>query len=366
MYSRGPNVRRTTHHPYEYAMAYSDREDDMSSGMSHTNGKTTGPGNQWMLYVLAAIGVIVGIVIWQAVKYALREHSPAQTPVKIRLPAHTREALSRAAPHMDWADARLRQAIDEHLAALNEYFQEIKKRTPAFADDVLGWGSKWRFVADRLPFTRSDRLDTYLRECFEARLFTPGQLTQAVEAVVRGYLASVQSTESAMLVRIRADIADLPAASLPAFANQAALQAAFAQALRDAAAGVQAETISAILREVASTVACEVLGQVATRLAVSAGILGTGAASAGATLGIGLAAGIVVDLIIGKIWDWLADPAGDLARTINARLDEIHKLLVDGDGRNPALRQHLLELHEKRRQLRRQAVMALIEGSVQS
>lgn len=316
--------------------------------------------------LLWATAIGAAAILCAPVHSRLPESMPAPPPAPVPVsPEVCKTVAERAQPHLDWADAESQHAIDEHLATLTLFFDSAKQQTPRFARDVMGWRSKWRLVSDKLPFTRDDRHQAYLRERFGARVFTPQQLLQAVESVLTSYLTSVQSIEGMMLVRIRADVADLPAGSLPQFASPEALEQAFALALEAAAKQTEVDLRADLIRELVSIVTGEVLTMVAVRLGVSAGILATGASSSWSTFGVGLVVGVAADWVIQKVWNWWDDPAADLAGMMDARLDAIHQLLVDGDGSASGLRGKMLELHEQRRLLRRQAVHQLIEGSVQ-
>lgn len=89
-------------------------------------------------------------------------------------------------------------------------------------------------VVDKLPKTRTARHQTFLRERFSTLLFTPEQLGQSVELAVKDYIDSLQGTENAMPVKIRADILGLPQGSLPQFATQEAMARAFQSAVEAA------------------------------------------------------------------------------------------------------------------------------------
>jgi hypothetical protein len=104
-----------------------------------------------------------------------------------------------------------------------------------------------------------------------------------------------------------------------------------------------------------------VLTQVAVRLGVSAGILGAGASTSWATFGAGLVVGLIVDQLVSWIWDWWADPRGSLATELNAKLDSLHALIVDGDAQTPGLRTALGEFARHRAELRRAAVLDLLQ-----
>jgi hypothetical protein len=284
---------------------------------------------------------------------------PSESP-QANVDSQRHAALARVEPSLDWADEQCRGAVDERLKPLQTFFIKAKKRTPNFADYVLGWGSKWRFVADRMPFTSGGRHDEYLRKVCAEQWFAEKDLVRAIELAVSGYADSMESTENQMLVRIRDDLGDLPLAKLPEFSNGAALSAAYKQALERAMERVGAEVKADVASLVLSAVAQEVLTQVAIRMGVSAGILSVGAGSSWATLGVGLVVGVIVDQIISWIWDWWADPRGNLAIEMNAKLDQLQLLLIEGDDMTPGLRTKLTQYAQQRAAVRRAAVEELI------
>src|SRR5690242_12108762 len=72
---------------------------------------------------------------------------------------------------LTWADQQSLAAVDRQMAAMVDFFTEARRGTRPFADSVFGWGSKWRFVADKVPFTRGDRHEIFLRQQFQRHLF---------------------------------------------------------------------------------------------------------------------------------------------------------------------------------------------------
>ena len=331
-------------------------------------------------YVLLALVVAAGIVGRQVVVELFTSRAdPTLVPVVVELPpvpqpetsapsqqVLRQQALSRAQAGLDWADTETRNSATEHLKAIDKFFDEVKGRSPRFAEEILGWSSKWRLVSDKLPFTRTDRHAQFLDKTFRDELFSPEQLTDAIDGVVRNYTDSVAGIENRMLVRVRADIGDLePAALPPAFADEAKLRAAFEEAMRAALDRTRADLRADVTREAVSLVAGEVLTMVAVRLGVSGGILAAGAGSSWATFGVGLVVAVIVDQVISWVWDWWRDPQGDVTRTMNGKLDEIRRLIVEGDGTAPGLRQRLDELATRRDKLRRAAMAEMIEGPKQ-
>jgi hypothetical protein len=333
----------------------------------------------WAVYVIGGVAAAVAAVARGPI-VSLFDKPDAPTPAVLKLPATQpvaskpaptgpsaqevrRRATGRAMPVLDEADRQSQAAVAEHLRAVDDFFAQAKRGTPGFAKQVLGWGSKWRLVADKMPFTRTDRHAQFLRKAFHDRLFTPDALTKVIEQTVKGYGGSVSGIENRMLVRLRSDVSDLPPSMLPAFGDDAQLRQAFDRALAQATERVGADLRADVGRETMSLVAGEVMTMVAVRLGVSAGILSVGAGSSWATFGIGAVVGLVVDQAVTWVWNWWRDPAGDLTTKMNAKLDEIRTLIVDGDGRGaPGLRARLDAVARDRATVRRAAVLRLIQS----
>jgi hypothetical protein len=225
---------------------------------------------------------------------------------------------------------------------------------------VLGWRSKWKFVRDKVPFSRGGRHAAFLREAFAKHLFTPEDLNTAVEQAVRGYGDAIAGVENQMLVRIRADLVDLARADLPEFSDQAELVAAYDIAMKRAVSHIGTDVTADVATLLVSLIAEEVLAQAAVRMGVSAGLLGAGAGTSWATFGAGLVVALIVDQLITWVWDWWSDPRGDLAAELNIRLDELHDQIVEGDTSAEGLRPRLAEFARQRASLRREAVFEML------
>ena len=265
-----------------------------------------------------------------------------------------------AKPHLAKADLECERAIEEQLQSLNVFFAESKKNTRGFADDALGWGSKLRLIQDALPFTRSDRHKEFIKNKFEETIFSREQLEVSVKQVVKGYLARVRSIESKMLVELRADAGDFPAAYLLTQLDDKQLQATYDTALAKTIESTGGKLQEDIAAGIVSTIAGEVLAQVAIRLGVRAGILGAGAATGTFTLGVGLVVGLIVDEIVSRVWDWYSDPKANLAGEIDKKLDEMNRLLVDGSTDVKGLRERLREFSRDRSAIRTSIVIRML------
>src|SRR5207248_874410 len=113
--------------------------------------------------ILSTLLTIIALAVWWSVPGDPKQ-SIIVGPKVVAGPSAEEQrhaAIQRIEPNLDWADEECRKAIAERLKPLEAFFVQAKKRTPTFAEHVLGWGSKWRFVADRMPFTRGGRHDEY-------------------------------------------------------------------------------------------------------------------------------------------------------------------------------------------------------------
>jgi hypothetical protein len=315
--------------------------------------------SRFRLVAAGVLGVLAGVLVPPATLQSIRE-PPVSTvePVAPRTAPPPEEIVR---PHLAWAERASAEALADHLRQIDDFFKTAKKGAPDFADRVLSFGSKWRLVADHVPFSRGGRHEKFLRVQFEENVFRPSQLGETIEQAVAGYLAHLRSIESEMLVKVRADVADFPETYVVAQLDEDDLHARYDEALSDALAATAGDLRSDVAGQVVSLIAGEVLTQVATRLGVSAGILGTGAAASWATFGIGVVVGLIVDQIVAWVWDWYADPTGTLARQLDARLDDMNRLIVDGSDGVQGLRDRLEAYAAGRVAVRETALLAILQ-----
>lgn len=237
----------------------------------------------WLLG-LAFVGVVVAVVFGRPLLESFRE-KPKATPPEIKLPVPQTKVPPKpeevAEPHLSKAEKEAERVIDEHVKAVDTFFADSKKNTRSFADEALSWSSKWRLVADYVPFTSRDRHQKFIRQKFEEHIFTPAQLQDVVKQVVKSYIAQMRSIESKMLVDLRADVSDFPTTYPLAQLDDKRLQESYDQALSRAIEATGGALQGDIATKLVSIIARKVVTRVAVRLGVSAGILGTGAPRVG-------------------------------------------------------------------------------------
>jgi hypothetical protein len=310
----------------------------------------------FIMLAISFLGVVIGVIAREPL-VALFRKVPKPQPVQVKLPPSPEEA---AKPHLDWAEQESQRSIKEHVEAIDSFFTDAKKNTGAFADEALSWASKWRLIVDHVPFTSGGKHEAFIRSKFEECVFKPSQLEESVKQVVASYLKHVESIEGEMLVRIRADVADFPSTYLVAQMDENKIHDLYEQALSRAMASTGSSLSSDVGQQLVSIITGEVLTQVLIRLGVSSAILGTGAASSVATLGIGLIVGLIIDQLVAWVWDWYADPRGNLTTELNKKLDEINRLIVDGSADGKGLRQRLTEYATERGPVRTQPVLSIL------
>jgi hypothetical protein len=322
--------------------------------------------NRRLLTMLGFVGVVIGVIVGRPlINSLLRPATPPQATSPSNVPpskvAPSPQQL--AEPHLDSAKSKTEKVIEGRLVPVRTFFDDSKKNTRQFAEVALGWGSKWRLIADHVPFTKGGRHETYIRGQFEQTVFSAQQLEDIVSSAVSEYLSEIRSIENQMLVSLRADVAGFPDAYPIAQLDETQLRAKFDEAIKNAIAATGSQVQADIGTQLVSIIGGEVLTQVAVRLGISAGILGTGAASGWATLGIGVVVGIIVDQIVSWVWDWWTDPTGNLATNLDAKLDEMRTLICDGDTKVEGLRQRFQSLAAERAKIRETAILDLLSSN---
>lgn len=292
---------------------------------------------------LACGGAIVGV----GVSAALRSLFPyfAISPA-------FRAARARAKPRIERADAESRTAIDSGLAVVEEFFAAAQEGTEAFADDVLGWYSKYSLIRGRH--------EEFLAESFRGHFFGPEELTEAMRKAVAAYVDELDAIDGRMLADIRMDVAGLPLPSPLARLPAPDVQGRYREICGRISGLTDTSLKGDVVRVVSDVIVESVVAMVAARMAASATAVGGGAASGWWTLGIGLVVGVIADQIIAAAWDWAYDPRGKLVEMMRGKIDEVRRLVIEGEDGRPGLRRELERYADRRAVARRDAVLALL------
>jgi hypothetical protein len=125
----------------------------------------------------------------------------------------------------------------------------------------------------------------------------------------------------------------------------------------------QSAIVDGITLALVAGITQRVLRKVAVSLTRSAGLYLVGAAVAPETFGASIVAAIVIDCLIGWIWNWLADPRGNLIIELNRQLASIEAVLLNGTDGQDGLKSEMQKYARERRRVRDEAVHNLINES---
>ncbi len=283
----------------------------------------------------------------------------------------------RAAAYRLWeADQKSNAAKAKHLNALSQMFSKGRNGSRRFATEALSWGGKWALVKNTIGLGERGEYKQYLSDLFARHVFSEAELQKALERTVKTYLIDLEGAESEMLVRLRADLADLDSSKLPMLQSDHAFKQHYQDLANKVAPSLKLDLGVTVGREIGVLVASEVATQVAlqaaragaTEMGVEAGILGAGAASTVATLGIGLVIAVIIDYVVDIVFKWSGyDPVAKIEKEVDTALNKMEASLIGqasffGGGKDGTLRREMEKLHESRSNLRREVVAQMLKG----
>jgi hypothetical protein len=315
----------------------------------------------WIAGIACAILAVLAYAWSRSGMQSLTNHeSKAHSAQKAQDPKADQRALEQLVEkHLTWAESEVQSLSGQGHKAIEVLFSKAFENVPLYSQSILGWKSKWNLILDKLPGNDKDRHEEFLKQQFEQTIFSPEQLEAAVTQAIRERLVQVRDIENQMLVRLRADIEELPQLAHIDGHSAIEFESRLQSALLEASEVVSEDLSSNIESQLVSLLAGEVMAQVAIRLSVSAGILSTGAASGWATLGIGLVAGVVIDQIVTRIWDWWSEPEAELSLQISKQLTLVHDLICKGDSDSEGLDGRFDHWKVQRNQIRRATILRI-------
>ncbi|MBA2225319.1 hypothetical protein [Thermogemmata fonticola] len=320
----------------------------------------------WLYWVLLTTGVLTGVLLVSWVRgQAAPSSEPLSAPEKT---TQKRPSLEeRIRKHEEEAQRLCREALDRQMQAIPRFFGDAKQGCPEFADYALGWGSTRRWLQDLLPFGDCEKHKRFLEEKFAECIFAPESLEKVVEQTIKAYLKEVEQIENNMLLKLQEDVADFPTPfakwdreqlqkkyteSLIAACQQAKKKLLYHDSTKLAAvAGDLVATRIISPPKITEAIATQILTRLGLRLSTSA----AGMASGAVTFGIGLIVGAAIDWIIESI----LDRKGELAKQVEANLDELEKEI------SQAVRAELQQFAKERKAVRQAALQSLLTPTPQ-
>lgn len=367
------------------------------------------------LYVLVFFGCLTGIMASQLMLEFLRNRSEqnpqvplpngtttltpqpppdAVTPgtIKNRSQAERMELAKWVAePLLAWAKTKCDEGVVNNIKIVDNIFTAAKDGTGKFTDNMLGYYSKWLVVRSYIPFTK-DYHKEYLKIEFENRIISSVKLENAIKLSIELQLKEIQNIENMLLVKLKTDTAGIPGLrdiTLPekqdlkdlfdkAVHKQLATDAS--NAIGDATIGdigimasswIASGAAAPILAKIIAPIMAKISASIAAKMAASGAISAVAAPSAPVTFGLSFVVGIVLDQMISWVWDWYADPKGDLVKKLNNTIEELRQAVVEGaDGpldanglpgpRQPGLKEILNQINNARDRSRRSAIINIL------
>ena len=333
---------------------------DLTQDPSHQTertGKSQSPAR--FAYFWLTMGALVGLVLLTIMQWHI---SPSAPPLSSQADwQHIREqAWEKIQPRLQEADNATQTLADRSTREVEQFFAQHKAGVPGFAETVLSFLSKWTLIKSALPSADREGHRKFIAAQFAQHLFTEEDLQRVMDQAVSDYLHGIEGIENTLLVAIRADLADFPKAALPELQSAALFQSGYTRLMAAVETSVQAdlhvdvvrESGSLVAGELAAMVTMQVATAVARRLGLSAGMLGTGAASSTVTFGAGLLVGIAVDIVAHRVSHWYYKPQEKLATQVVEALDRMQLRLIQGDAHTGGLQAELERLGTSRTTMR--------------
>ena len=313
-------------------------------------------------YVIVGFGALVGVLLMIAIRTMWLSPSVAHKP-----PAQFRVLKDFNCPtfntvlaqHLSWAEDEGTHGLSEGLDPVRSFFTEAKGGTRTFAEDVLGFDSKWALVSDY--FTKDESHKKFIEAKFAERIFSANELEKLIESIVSTYLQHLDDVDSQLLVRLEKDLAELPIDTFQVSVDRHAIQQLLTKAIDDAVRSVHADFQGMVKREIVSFVTGEVLSMATTQLATSAGIVSFGAYSGVVTFGSGVIVGLIADQLVSWAYDALYDPVGEISNRLNQTLIDLENLILSGNDTSPGLEYRLRDYATRRNQARSASIMTVVQ-----
>lgn len=253
--------------------------------------------------------------------------------------------------HLSKTEKEAERLIGEHLAGIDRFFANAKRKTPIFAKEVVSWRSKWQTLADFVGGGDQSRI--FIQEKFGEIIFKPDMIQKSVNYEVKSYFDQLREIESKMLVELRKDLSSLESPHPNVRLDEKGSQASYEKALHRLAEAGGSQLQVDISKSLADSITTDVLNSVVRRILAPAGIA---AAGAPLTFGTSLVWFVLADQMSSRLVN-IANPIGDIEVEIDRKLDEMKKLVVD------ELRSQLKQTARERAFLRSKAVLSLFQST---
>lgn len=321
---------------------------------------------QILIFMFVSLGIAGSGILRQVWKTPSAESKTPLRDQKKGEDERRKVAWRIVTPRLEIAQEEALEALKKRTQQVAAFFTERQKHLHAYAERVLSLKSKWELAWSKMPKADKDGHTKFLKDEFAKIVFSEADLTNTITQATEDYARDVNAIENALLTKVRADIQDFPdcAAILSATNTDELFRVRFAATVTQLSKSTQTDLKVGVGQlvgsEIAAVIAIQVGKAIATRLGVSAGIIGTGTALGPETLGVSALAGIVVDQAISWVIGWFYDPTAEIEGKLQTQLEGLSALIVNGDEKTRGLVQELTTLAEQRKIIRNGALQQII------
>ncbi|MCX7001785.1 MAG: hypothetical protein NTV22_00765 [bacterium] len=233
------------------------------------------------------------------------------------------------------------QAVKEAIKGVNELFDDMKARVPAFVEDIYGIKTKLKIIGkgtcDLWPWQKNrSRVKSLIEKKFAEHVITAAQLLGRINAISCGFTTSLTENKNRLALSVTSNLAD----ALP---QQMAVDTEIIRAAmnREIDRSVKpllinnlgGEAASIVIAEVSAAIAINIFSRAMSQASVSiatetAATCSAAALSGWATFGIGLIVAVVVDYFVSHY------AKDKMTAALNERIEQMSKVVLDGvDGK---------------------------------
>lgn len=338
-------------------------------------------GGFLMLTGVAAGGVVLNRAVIQPKREARQRLEAERKVAEEARQEALRQARKTVDGHLSKSDKTTAGHIEIRVGDIERFFNKAKRGVPAFSKEMLGWGSKWKLIKDKAIFWREEEAHKeFVEEKFAEHVFTSKELEMTIRKAVEDFVArDGQSVNNQFLTLVRGDVpielldSDLDPDRFQEETRKS-IEQNFESSASKAYGDVGAGAVSFVGISIASAIAAQVLVRVgtsiATKMGLSAGIIGAGAAASPWTLGATLIAAVLIDLVLGWAINYFTDPEGDLTQTIQFELTKLERLIIEGSPKTDTedavtgIRQELQAIADLQSQSRREAMDSILDPDI--
>src|SRR6266851_8024980 len=150
----------------------------------------------WFCLLFLMVLSVVGVIGWgRKDHHTIEKHTPQRSSVD------TSAAWEKIEPHLAASDEATKKALFNACNRVDQFFAEKRSRVRSFAEEALSLRSKWRLVKGKLPGTDSEGHMHFLRERFEALVFSSKELAEVIRAATEEYVENLRGIENELLIK---------------------------------------------------------------------------------------------------------------------------------------------------------------------